>query len=257
MKKIKNSLSLLICIALCSIFTTLSFPGITVSAKPHTFEFDDNDYTLDVGDTATITRDGIKMTIQFQDEGPFFRIIKCEKLIKSARPKNYDGFCLLDNSFFSKYPCMQILDIKDKAFYKSKINRVFFNGEITDRYKSKRVFGVKSFAECKKLKHLTNVNAYTIFKKESFANCSNLKTITFDYACSFEKNSFKKVKAEITYNNVLNPAITKNSDKKYPKSLSAIKKDLKKAGFKKGTIVKVYYGKYNKRGVMQFKTFKL
>ena len=152
---------------------------------------------------------------------------------------------------------MSILDISPKAFYKSKINGVNFTDEISDRSNHIRVYGEKSFAECKKLRAIQNANAYTIFKKESFANCKSLKKLDIDYACSFERNAFKNVKAEIYYDNELNPAVTHNTSKKNPKSLSAIKKDLKKAGFKKGSIVRVYDGSVDKRGFSRYKKIKL
>ena len=259
MRKTRKFLSQLIAVTFCGIFTTFSFLSnpLSANAKAYTYEFDDQEYTLDIGDTATVVRDGIKMTVQIMDDGSIFRIIKCEKLIKSERPKNSNGFCLIDNSPFSKYTCMSICDIKDKAFYKSKINLINFNGEIPETFKYRRVFGVKSFAECKKLKYLGNGNAYTTFKKDSFANCTNLKRICVDYACTFEKNSFRNVKAEIEYDNVRNPSVTYKNDKKLQKSYSAIRNELKRAGFKKGSIIKVYNGEYNKRGVMRFKKIKL
>lgn len=259
MEKIKNLLSRFICVVLCGIITALSLPGIPVSAfsKTYTYTFDDGDYEMGVGDTATVTRDGIKMKIQLMEDGSWFKIIKCEKLDKSKKPKYLVGLSLNSYSTVSRYPCMSILDISPKAFYKSKITCVNFTNEIIDTFKFQRVYGEKSFAECKKLRTIQNANAYTLFKKESFANCTNLKSIDIDYACSFEKNAFKNVKAEIYYDNVINPAVTRKNNRKLQKSLPQIKRELKKAGFRKGTVVKVYQGKVDKRGFSRPKTFKL
>ena len=111
-----------------------------------------------------------------------------------------------------------------------------------------------------KVKKLTKlkISFGTKVSKNAFANYNKLKEVTLDYTCQLEKNSFKNVKATVYYDNAIT-AYDKENGTYYTqqKSTSKVKKELKKAGFKKGTIVYLWNGKWSNKYVLAKKYKKI
>lgn len=100
-------------------------------------------------------------------------------------------------------------------------------------------------------------NDQVLIKKNAFANCKKLKAVNIDYNCCLEKNSFKNVDATIYYDNcTVKYDLKKGYYYNSRKSPSKIKKELKNAGFRKGSIVKIWNGK-GTYFAKKYKTIKL
>ena len=113
-----------------------------------------------------------------------------------------------------------------------------------------------TFAKYKKLESLSL--GWCTIEKNAFANCRKLSVINLNFTSTLEKDSFKNVKATIWYDNGIHEYDRVKGDTyKTVKSIFQIKKELKNAGFKNGTVV--YVQKYNKRtgNTRVYKTIRL
>ncbi len=214
-----------------------------VSAKAKSYYYRRNIYNHKIGDIFEMTEHGIKFKVQLVEDYAD-GIGHCKIVKYTGLDKKYQHMYMLSDVGEEDDDELRIdySVIPNKAFYKSKVEYINLISPCD--------FGKSSFEKSNRLHFIASEPlSYqkTIFRENAFKDCKKLTTIKVNNRCTFEKNSFKNVKAKITYNNNELPK----------KSMSQIKKELKKAGFKKGTEVHVWNGKKNKKKHEVYDKFKL
>ncbi|WP_026524756.1 leucine-rich repeat protein [Butyrivibrio sp. MB2005] len=235
------------------IFLLFFFAPITANAKTYYIMdnrdgrplVDENDnsieheklYDLTAGDIIYLAPNKYEViNVEFaQDNYSSGYRVNCKCLVNKSKDGKF-AYIIDETKFNGFRDYLTVKEFDKNAFNSYKnLKQLYISLEVIPSWINKKV---KNLSELK-------LGSDSLVKKNTFANCKKLKSVSLNNTCSLEKNSFKNVKTTVWYDNgVHDYDKVKGDTYTTAKSVSQIKKEMKKAGFKKGTVVHVQ--KYNK-----------